>query len=154
KLNKLWRPMHVFQDNVSYLEPWRTRVRGNDIVLDRGYEALGRASAPDENNLVAVLADIQSEYQASPISEHDTKVVIHIYQRILEFEHLTVDDLSQLEIPLLSSNRILLEPDACYLPDAPWFTTTIDQEAIQLVHRSVPPEFALALGARRLSTSV
>lgn len=132
---RFYKPGHVFETYVRYMNPWRVKVLSNNAGVERGYTALGRKHSPDVSDWKTVLHEIQ-ESGADVTVYPNEGIVREIIQLIAESLSKTNESDSEVLVPTTNGN---LEYSASvFIQDAEWLDDVLKDADIPILFRTIP----------------
>lgn len=134
EMRRLWRPDHVFKDNVRYMEPWRRTIYSNEDAIERGYTALGRKHEPTIDDWKQVLVEIAESHRATMVNEY-SGVILGVVRHIVT-ELANTDEIDG-EVLVPTRDGRMIESKTVFLADAPWHEAMLDSQDIPILASSV-----------------
>jgi len=132
--NCLWRPEHVFFDDVRYMEPWRRTIRNSEDAIERGYSALGRRPEPNIEDWKQVLEEI-AESGESHFQSEVSSVIREVIRRIVE-ELMSTETIDG-DVLVPARNGRILPAEDVFIADAPWYEQMLDSWDLPILASSV-----------------
>ena len=107
--------------------------------------ALGVKETFTLKNYENALTEFKDHFEAKKISPEQVKLVRNLLESIRDQYQAKELDVQQTKIFLPDQRGILRDKDAIFVKDSPWFKT---DTRLKYLHKDIPPDLALALGAR------
>eukprot|EP00795_Rhopilema_esculentum_P000721 gene721-10435_t len=89
--------------------------------------------------------ELKNHYGTRKISSKQVKLVRNLLESIRDENQASEPNAQQANIVLPDENSILRDKDAIFVKDSVWFKT---DTLLRYLHKDIPPDLALALGAR------
>ncbi len=149
---RFWMPRHVFRERVPYFGRHRVQISPGDRQSDRGYDRLGRRSAPTVDDFVDYLKELSAAHAGAPLDATELTNVLEVL-RLLGAALANYGPLKT-EVFVPTRDGLLASSRDAFLSDAPWYEGAPGLATMPLLHPSVPDVIVEAAGIDRLSERV
>lgn len=150
---RFWRADHTFAVSVAELFGDRRGFVVGEGDAHRGLERLGRRPQVQTDDIASMLGELSELSDGTPLARPDLESALRLLRRYVDLRAAeqppSTSERSTLPVP--TREGILVNSDALFVDDAPWFAARLPGGTLPLLYSKVNAETIACLGIRRLS---